>query len=67
MSAGCGDESSWKAWAASHELPLELIKLVRERADAEQGWPPGMMDEDSIKSLHEMDIRNTRFDIAISK
>ncbi len=63
MSASCGDESSWKAWAASHDLPLELIKLVREPADAEQGWPPGMMDEDSTKRLHEMEIRNTRFAI----
>jgi hypothetical protein len=43
------------------DLPQESIKLVKEPADAEQGWPPGMLDEVSSKSLHDMGVKNTRF------
>lgn len=44
-----------------HELPQEHIKRVRQTADAEQGWPPGMIDEDSSKCLHDMGVKNTRY------
>jgi hypothetical protein len=61
MSLECADESSWAEWAAAHDLPQEIIMLVKGPEDAEQGWPPGMMDEVSSKSLHEIGIKNTRF------
>ncbi len=44
-----------------HELPQEIIKLVKEPAEEEQGWPPGMMDDAASKGLHELGVKNTRF------
>ena len=61
MSQAFGDASTWEQWAAVHELPQEHIKRVRQTADAEQGWPPGMIDEDSSKCLHDMGVKNTRY------
>ncbi len=62
MSLGYGDASSWAAWAATHELPQEHIMVSGELEEAEQGWPPGMMDEECTRTLHDMGVRNTRSD-----
>jgi hypothetical protein len=61
MSFGCEDASMWAAWAAIHELPQETINVATEHEEVEQGWPPGMMDEESLRILHDMGTKNTRF------
>jgi hypothetical protein len=63
MSAECGDAppepDCWGTWAAAHELPQELLRKLA--GGVEQGWPPGMMDEDSLRILLDMGVKNTRY------
>ncbi len=62
MSADCVDATSWATWATVHDLPQELLKkFVGDVGEAEQGWPPGMMDEVSLRILYDMGVKNTRF------
>lgn len=63
MSLEFEESSSWALWAASHELPQELIDRGVDDDGTEQGWPPGMMDDETLSALHDMGIKNTRFDV----
>ncbi len=43
----------WLAWADTHKLPDEDIKIA---SGGPQGWPSGMLGEVTAKNLHDMGI-----------
>lgn len=45
--------ADWIAWADTHDLPVEDIKVA---SGGPQGWPSGMLGEVSAKNLHAMGV-----------